>query len=185
MSERGAAHVALRSGTASDHERLDGLFERFDLADPTSYRGFLTAHAKALPAVEHALDDAGFAALLPDWTERRRADALSADLAAVGAQVPAPLPFPVPESAAAQWGAAYVVEGSRLGGKLLSQRIGADLPRAYLGTPQSAGAWRRFLEALDAALQTPDDIAAATISARAVFALFEAAGRDRMESLDN
>lgn len=184
MNERSAAHAALRSGTAPDHERLDGLFERFDLTDPAGYRAFLTAHAAALPAVEQALDAAGFDALLSDWPERRRGAAIAADLAAIDTPLPPPLPFAAIGTPAAAWGAAYVVEGSRLGGKMLSQRVAEGLPKAYLATPQPAGAWRKFLEKLDNALQTPQEIAAATASARAVFALFEQAGRGRMERLD-
>lgn len=182
MAERNAARAALRSATGPDHERLDGLFERFDLSDANAYRAFLTAHAMALPAVERALDEAGFADLLPDWPDRRRGAALSNDLAAIDAPVPEPLPFPSPQSSAGQWGAAYVVEGSRLGGAMLAKRVGEGLPRSYLGTPQAPGAWRNFLESLDKHLTSAEDIAEATARARAVFALFEAAGRQQMEN---
>jgi heme oxygenase len=179
MTEPSGAVAALRKGTAPDHARLDGLFADFDLSDAASYRAFLTAHARALPAVEAALDAAGFATLLPDWPERKRTPVLAADLAGIDAAVPDPRPFATPADPAAAWGAAYVVEGSRLGGKLLSQRVGEGLPRSYLGTPQAPGAWRTFLESLDKHLRTPQDIATATASARTVFALFEAAGREQ------
>jgi heme oxygenase (biliverdin-IX-beta and delta-forming) len=183
MIDKSGAVAALRAGTAADHQRLDGLFAGFDLADPASYRAFLTAHARALPAVEHALDAAGFAERLPDWAERHRTAALTGDLAGVGTEPPEPLPFPTPADAAAAWGAAYVVEGSRLGGKFLAQRVGEGLPKAYLATPQPPGAWRDFLHRLDEAVRTPEEIAAATASANAVFALFEAAGREQIAAL--
>lgn len=184
MAEAGGAVAALRAGTAPDHRALDGLFGGFDLADPARYRAFLTAHARALPAVEGALDAAGFAKLLPDWPNRARAAALAADLAGIGAAVPAPLPFALPQGPAARWGAAYVVEGSRLGGKLLAQRVGAGLPKAYLGTPQAPGAWRGFLESLDRHVRTAQDEAAAIAAARAVFALFGAAAREQIGPID-
>lgn len=170
--------AALRRETAPDHERLDALFGRFRLDDPTDYRAFLTAHAMALPAVERALDEAGFAALLDDWPQRRRADAIAADLAALGAAIPTPLVAPRLDTPAAQWGAAYVVEGSRLGGALLARSVPDGLPKSYLGTPQAPGAWRKFLESLDKHIGLPQDIAQATDTARAVFGLFEQAARN-------
>jgi heme oxygenase len=177
VADRGAAHAALRTGTAADHARLDGLFAGFDLADPVAYRAFLTAHAMALPAVERALDEADFDSRLADWPERRRTAALADDLAALGAALPDPLPAPALPGPAACWGAAYVVEGSRLGGAMLARRVGEGLPRSYLGTPLAPGAWRHFLGELDRHLATPAEQAEAVQAANAVFALFETAGR--------
>ena len=164
--------AALRHGTALDHERLDALFGGFRLGDPADYRAFLTAHAMALPAIEQALDTAGFADQLDDWPRRRRSDAVVADLAALGAPVPTPFAAPLLATPAAQWGAAYVVEGSRLGGALLARSVPEDLPRSYLGTPQAPGAWRMFLDSLDKHVRLPQDIAQATETARAVFGMF-------------
>jgi len=171
------ARAALRSGTTADHERLDALFGRFRLDDPADYRAFLTAHAMALPAIEHALDDVGFAGRLADWPARRRANAIAADLAALGEAMPAPLDAPLLETAAAQWGAAYVVEGSRLGGAMLARGVAEGLPKSYLGTPQAPGAWRSFLLRLDEELRDPLGITQATDAARATFAVFEQAAR--------
>ncbi|PXA83183.1 biliverdin-producing heme oxygenase [Nostoc sp. 3335mG] len=170
------ARAALRAGTAADHERLDALFGGFRLDDPQDYRAFLKAHAMALTAVEQALDAAGFANALGDWPERKRGDAVAADLAAMGEAVPAPLAALTLDTPAAQWGAAYVIEGSRLGGALLGRSVPADLPRSYLGSVQPPGSWRKFLEKLDKALCLPQDFADATESARATFGLFEQAG---------
>jgi heme oxygenase len=171
------ARAALRRATAPDHERLDALFGCFRLDDAAQYRAFLTAHAMALPAIEQALDSAGFAALLTDWPARRRGSAIATDLAALGATMPEPLGAPVLDTPAAQWGAAYVVEGSRLGGAMLAKGVTAGLPRSYLGTPQAPGAWRYFLGRLDEHVRSAEDIAHATEAARATFALFEQGGR--------
>jgi heme oxygenase len=167
--------AALRSGTAADHDRLDALFGGFRLDDDADYRAFLIAHAMALPAVEAALDDAGFAAELPDWPQRKRGEALAADLAALGDAMPAPLPVPTLDTSAARWGAAYVIEGSRLGGALLARSVADALPHAYLGTPQRPGAWRTFLDQLDASVIGAQEIATATVAARMTFGLFETA----------
>ncbi|WP_454884539.1 biliverdin-producing heme oxygenase [Sphingomonas oryzagri] len=127
------ARAALRAATAADHERLDALFGGFRLDDPQDYRAFLKAHAMALTAVEQALDAADFADTLDDWPQRKRAGAITADLVAIGEPVPAPLPAPRLGTPAARWGAAYVVEGSRLGGALLARSVADDLPKSYLG----------------------------------------------------
>ena len=181
MSVRGAAHEALRAATHDAHEALDALFAGFDLGDEAQYRRFLRAHAMALPPVEAALDAAGMAGLLDDWPARRRAAALTADLGALGEPPPPALTAPALPSAAAAWGAAYVLEGSRLGGAMLARSVGPGLPTSYLGTPQAAGAWRRFLERLQSALYQPEAIAAAAAAAVSVFALFGAAGRAMSE----
>lgn len=170
------ARAALRAGTAADHERLDALFGRFRLNDPDEYRAFLMAHAMALTAVEQALDDAGFADALDDWHGRKRGKAIASDLAALGEAMPPLLPVQPLADRAAQWGAAYVVEGSRLGGALLARSVPDDLPKSYLGNAQPPGAWRAFLHNLDNALALPRDVALAIEAARATFGLFEQAG---------
>ncbi|USI73834.1 biliverdin-producing heme oxygenase [Sphingomonas morindae] len=181
MAERGGAHAALRAATRADHDRVDALFGALTLASAADYRAFLLAQALALPAVERALDEADFAGALADWPGRRRGDALAADLAALHTQAPDPLPPPALAGRAAQWGAAYVLEGSRLGGQLLARQLGAGQPNAYLGKVHAPGKWRDFLSALDQAIETPPAVAEAVAGARAVFALFERAGRRAME----
>ena len=178
------ARTAIREATAADHERLDGLFERFDLADPANYGRFLRAHAAALIPAERALDAAGAASIIPGWTDRRRGALLRADLAALAVSEPPALPAPVLESEAGCWGAAYVLEGSRLGGAMLARRVGAGLPHAYLAAPQPKGAWRQFIAALDAFLDDEPRLALATTAARTTFQLFEAAGRQQLEHVD-
>lgn len=176
-----AARSLLREATGADHERLDALFAHFDLADPAAYGHFLAAHAAAVSAVEPALDAAGMARLIPDWPARRRAALIRADLDALGIEPPVPLAPPVLAGDAAAWGAAYVIEGSRLGGAFLARQVGAGLPTAYLAAPQAKGAWRTFLQALDEALVSERQCAGATAAARATFEIFEAAGRRQLE----
>ncbi len=179
-----AARAILRNATGADHARLDALFARFDLANAAEYGEFLAAHAAAVGAVESALNAAGMRRLIPDWPARRRDALVRADLAALGIDPPAPLPPPALDGAAAAWGAAYVVEGSRLGGAMLARQVGTGLPTSYLAAPQPKGAWRGFLAALDEALVSEEQRAHATAAARATFALFEAAGRRQLELRD-
>jgi heme oxygenase len=137
-------HQQLRAATEECHQEVDDLFGGFDLADPTSYAGFLTAHAKALLPVEDWLDPA---TLFPGLT--RRGEALRSDLAALQQPVPPVEPIDWERDEASLWGTAYVVEGSRLGGLMLSRRVPDGLPHAYLSAAHPSGGWRAFLAALN------------------------------------
>ncbi|HEX4506770.1 MAG TPA: biliverdin-producing heme oxygenase [Alphaproteobacteria bacterium] len=162
----------LRTATARHHERVDAAFAGFDLRDAGSYRCFLSAHARVLPGAENAIH-------LPwdGWT--RRAPLLLRDLSDLGA---APEPSPANLSMtepAAQWGCLYVLEGSRLGGSVLAQRVVAGLPTRYLSAGHTGGSWRIFQTALEAAAGPAETawIEAAVAAARSVFELFEEAAR--------
>ncbi|WP_116089603.1 biliverdin-producing heme oxygenase [Sphingomonas crusticola] len=164
-----SARSALRSATAKNHVMVDAAFGRFDLADRGSYGSFLTAHARALPAVEKALEHVP---ALPAFGVR--ADLLRQDLNQLGLPMPAPLPFPVPLSQAAGFGALYVSEGSRLGGAMLARQVHPELPHTYLSATHEAGDWRAFGRLLDSAALAGgrswlDD---AIRSARATFDLY-------------
>jgi heme oxygenase len=166
-----SALAALRSATAPEHEAVDAAFGGFDLTDTKAYGRFLGAHARALPAVEAVL--AGVAGLPP---LRSRTALLAADLAALDLPVPPPLPFAAPQDQASAFGMAYVIEGSRLGGGMLSKRIAPSMPRAYLAATHLPGEWRAFGQALDAAAgDDPEWILRASHAAAAVFALYREA----------
>lgn len=165
-------HARLRALTGPCHQSVDDAFARFDLGTRDSYLAFLTAHARALPAVEAVL------AGRPDVPPfRPRAGLLRDDLAQLGAVPPAPLPFDAPADEAEAFGTLYVIEGSRLGGGMLARQVPPDLPRAYLSAIHLSGEWRRFCSALDeAALAGPPDwLDRAEAAARRTFALYERA----------
>jgi len=175
------ARAALREATAEAHERVDRVFARYDLTDPAGYRAFLLAQAEAFLPVEAALEAGGIAELVPDWPGRRRAALLLSDLADLGVS-PAAGASPRLAGSAALLGAAYVLEGSRLGGALLKRGLPDTLPKRFLEAPQEPGAWRKLLALLEEFLYDPDIIAAACGSANAVFDLFERTGQRRLES---
>ena len=135
--------------------------------------------------------------LLRDWVQALRAvhppaDRLDAEACALnldvrtcerllGCDSPARRAFPdepvvvVPGDAdALAWGVAYVIEGSRLGGQVLYRRLAEPLAPHPLQYLQGAGAqtcahWRAFLDALRAALNTPDRIQTACAGAVLAF----------------
>ena len=176
---------ALRAATSDAHERLDARFSTFDLAHPVDYGAFLRAQAGAFFPMEDALDAAGAQSVIADWPERRRSEALRADLTALDLPEPAPVAVPGLNSQAAILGALYVLEGSRLGGAMLVRQVPDTLPKTFL-TPGNPGAWRAFVAVLDQRLSSQADLDEAAKAASAVFEAFAlsadnilgAAGRD-------
>ena len=161
----------LRAASGPAHDRVDAAYGAFRLDDRDDYAAFLTAHARALPAVEAAL---AAHPDLPPW--RERTSAIVADLADLGQAMPSPLPFPLVDDAAA-WGALYVTEGSRLGGTMLARSVAAGWPCRYLGARHLPGEWRRLLAAIETRARdaSPEWRDAARAGARACFALYERA----------
>lgn len=172
----------LRVATRAAHDRVDALFSALDLADPADYRRFLAAQAAAFLPLEAALDAAGVADLFPDWAARRRSALLLADLDVTGIMVPAPEAMPQFSTSAGVAGAAYVLEGSRLGGAVLARSVAPGLPHSFLAAPQQAGHWRSFLGRLELVLPSHVQRAEAVMGADQVFDIFARAARATMET---
>ncbi|MCQ4297950.1 biliverdin-producing heme oxygenase [Pseudomonas stutzeri] len=144
----------LRQATATLHEQVDSAFSGFALDQPDDYRRFLRAHARVLNATELSLERAGIAELLDDWPTRARRHALLADLAELDCPSPPPLQAPQISGIASCWGVAYVLEGSRLGGRVLARRIRQADPSApvrYLEHGDVSKLWPNFLTRLEQA----------------------------------
>lgn len=138
----------LRQATAALHAQVDAAFSRFALDQPDDYRRFLRAHSRVLNAAETALERAGIAELLVDWPTRTRRHALRDDLAELRCPPAPPLHLPELKDASSCWGVAYVLEGSRLGGRVLARRIRQVDPTApvrYLEHGDVAKLWPAFL----------------------------------------
>ena len=174
--ERVSARWHLKRATDAAHRRLDLGLSGFDLSDIDDYRRFLNVHAIALPSLESALAANGFEEQCPGWMEGRRSAALMRDLAGLGGTSCEPDAARQVGGATA-WGTAYVLEGSRLGAKLLARRVTAGgIPDAlanarFLNHPASV-AWPCFLNRMEHALSAPGALRAATNGARMAFAAF-------------
>jgi heme oxygenase len=142
-----SAHSLLRAATVDSHAAVDDVFSAYDMSDAGSYRKFLEVNAEALMPLERLLSNS--VVDLPIW--HPRAPLLQRDLLILRSPPPAPAAILGNFSAAMLHGVLYVLEGSRLGGRVLSQRVGAGLPKAYLGAVHAKGEWRSFLAAVDAA----------------------------------
>ena len=169
------AAEALRAGTADLHAAVE---RHIDLTRLTEDRGryaeLLRYFLSAVGPVEAALRDAGHAAAAGD------AALLEADLRRLGhATPPATGAFELPAGPAAAWGAAYVLEGSSLGGQIIArtvhERLGLtpETGTAYFsrGAARRA-AWPRFKGRLNAGVRAPAEVGAAVAAARLVFTHF-------------
>lgn len=175
MSPSSSARDRLRAATEHQHERVDSLFGRLDLAQEADYRLFLTSHAAALLPMEQWLESRA-GAVIDDWAARARGAALRADLAAMDIPVPPGEPFAPPASPPSIGGILYVLEGSKMGGRVLARQVGPGLPREYLGAAGNSTGWKTLISRLDDIVVTGEDVSAATRSASLAFDRFLTAG---------
>lgn len=174
-----SARFALKAETDSAHERLDQRMARLNLSDRADYSTFLAVHGAVLPGLEKQLEAGGLGAVVPLWLAHRRAGPLALDLAAMGIVPPVPIAVPVFASPEAMLGAAYVLEGSRLGGQLLAKQVPDGFPAAFLRDQGNIAPWRELVAALDGLLTSPGKLSQAKAAALDVFdAYSEAASRN-------
>jgi heme oxygenase len=164
--------------TADLHAGVDAGFSGSFERDTSGYIAFLTSLAHVVVPLERALETAGVSLLLPDWSERRRTRALVEDLRDLDREPPTEAIVPPMGGEAWQFGALYVLEGSRLGGAVLVRRAldNADIrvraATRYLGHGSGRSFWPSFLarlEASSAVRQAPQE---AVAGAREIFTLF-------------
>lgn len=171
----------LREAGAPWHARVDAAYSGYRLDRRAGYCKFLLAHAHALWQLEPALEAAGIALLLPDWSDRCRRHALQQDLLALGVQRPQLVTtLQLPGNPSLLWGLAYVLEGSRLGSRVLAGRVeeggwpGHQHALNYLRHGQDAALWPRFLTRLEEQADAVDRQALLD-GARQGFAIFHEA----------
>jgi len=158
----------LREATMDSHRRVDAIYADFALDSPSDYRAFLTAHARALGGIEAAAQP-----------QAPRLPLLAQDLAALDLPLPEPLPLDDNVADGFHWGLRYTLEGSRLGGAMLSRQVAPGLPKAYLSAAHGKGEWIAFQRALDGAAAEGGEgwLDDAVQGAQAAFALFAQAGQ--------
>jgi len=175
-----AARALLRDACGEMHANLDARLSRIDFNDRSAYADMLSRFSAPLTALEAGLSAGVAPKLLPDWAERRRAAALCEDVVSLGGEFNARV-APAIEDEAEVVGALDVLEGSRLGCRVLArmaeESADADVRGAtrYFRHAESAGHWRSFLACLEnapAVRRRPDR---AVRAARAAFQSFSAA----------
>ncbi len=167
----------LRDATQRAHEEAEAAFACLDLTQRGDYRAFLEHQAAVILPLERELGAVGAEALVPDWARRKRSTALIDDLHDLdGTYRPAQPPAIL--NPAAAWGMLYVLEGSRLGGRVLSSIVSrSDDPRVrnatrFLRHGEGEQFWPSFVAALNAAVRAETEITAAVDGAIMTFTLF-------------
>jgi heme oxygenase len=169
----------LRARTSAQHRQLEACraFSRLTQEDVTP-----ADVVKAL-TIFHAFYDGLEHKLLPRLAEmpfahlyRPRRSLLAADLATLGAAIPAAAEVSLPDSGIALLGVVYAVEGSALGGQVLgrhlSRCLGEDFAGslAYFTAFASATHWQQVLRTLTDSLHEEDAQEAVGDGASLVFA---------------
>jgi heme oxygenase len=169
-------HAALRDGTRAEHAALDAAAAGLDLAQRGDMAAFLSMMAAGVAPVEQAIARGRPPA--PDWPRRRRMPALRADLATLRRGAPPPIAVAIPQGPCAALGALYVLEGARVGGRMLARRAAQSADPAvrdatrFLNDPRGPGLWRDFVAGLNALPPGAVDRDAAVGGARAAFDVF-------------
>ena len=162
----------MKAATDEIHRELDTTLSRLDLAEPSDYRRFLQFHGRTVPAVEGALASGGLGELVDGWCAARRSGAIESDLLLMGEAMPEAVSAPAICGTADLLGTAYVLEGSRLGGRVLRKRVKTGLPTRFLDDHNGSGAWPKIVAALDQRLHSDVLLGEAKEAARRCFALF-------------
>lgn len=163
---------ALKSATDDIHRELDERLSCLDLAKEPDYRRFLDFQARSVPSVEGALATAGLGNLIEGWCAARRTNAIEADLEELGGSMPPASPAPAIAGTAQLLGTAYVLEGSRLGSRVLRRRVGDGLPVRFLSDDGSLGPWPQLIAAIDRLLDSDTLLSEAKDAARRSFSWF-------------
>jgi heme oxygenase len=144
--------AALRAATSEAHAELDSSLALAKSLTPERYARFLRASLAVVAPLEARI--ACWLGFPADGVFRTTA--LRADLSSLGAVLEeSPATVPSINSLAEAMGAAYVVEGSALGGLVLARTVaktlGEEAPRRYLSLrgEDTAGRWREFIVSLE------------------------------------
>lgn len=146
----------LRGSTAALHARVDQAFGRLLRDGQDGYPRFLAASAAAVIPLERALTAAHVVDLLPDWPQRCRSQAVRSDLCALSLAAPRMVEVRLDRDEAFLFGVLYVLEGSRLGARVLQRALAERLAphhrqaMSYLEHGDGRPLWPSFVARLNA-----------------------------------
>ena len=167
--------------TNEPHTKLDALVKAHaPFETQANFARFVVAQYLFQSELVALYNDPELIKLVPDLTERCRADAAKLDLADLDTEVPAPVAGAVQNPSKAEaLGWLFVSEGSKLGAAFLIKRaVGLGLSETFgarhLGEPAGGRAegWKRFTRTLDSLELSAEEEAAAEKGAVDAFVRF-------------
>jgi heme oxygenase (biliverdin-IX-beta and delta-forming) len=177
----------LRDGTRALHERLDAGFVGVAMSrDRAAYARFLRVNEACCGRIEPVLAASGLLERMPGLDGGFRRGAARADLDAMRIPPLALAPFPLAgPSLCEAIGVAYVMEGSRLGARMILKEFGSardaetdrGLTTFFLEAAGNADRFREFMRMAEALAATPSDRDGAVRGAIATFDYFLEAAR--------
>lgn len=176
-----SARRYLREATAHLHAKVDARFAPLLEGDEVGYHQFLLRSAVAVLPLEQALQSSRISEILPDWHQRSRSAALREDLATLSLREPPCQAPPEMRGEAFQFGVSYVLEGSRLGARVLLDRAtGPGIRQAmrYLAHGAGLSLWQTFVNRLEASSAVQMELQEALAGATAAFHSFLDADAD-------
>jgi heme oxygenase len=174
---RGHAHETIRNRTRHLHDALDSRLVLSKLTTRMGYIDYLLVNWACVP-IELALERAGIGSVLLDWARRRRHIALVTDLKALGVGAPSNAALMIDSDIGSLLGWSYVLEGSRLGARIILQTVMTspedEIRRttAFLRHGVGEQLWEIFKAELGKIDGDPEAIAKACACANAAFQLF-------------
>ncbi|WP_053076698.1 biliverdin-producing heme oxygenase [Caenimonas sp. SL110] len=156
---------ALRSATARSHDRIESVLQLEGDFSLAHYGAVLQGFAAFLDTWEPGVSNALPPHLKPWFAARTRGDMVRRDLVSLQLARPAPARLEIDlASPAAVFGSLYVLEGSALGGQVISRRLlevhgfTPDHGAAYFNGhgAQTGRMWREFRQRLDAEVDDCD-----------------------------
>ena len=173
------AHEQLRVRTRTLHQSVEARLDLLSLADRAGYVRYLLMNWPCA-SIEPALSEAGIHSLLPDWPRRQRRFALADDLRALNI-CPAPPPrCKIAEDIGTVLGWGYVLEGSRLGTRMVlktveeSEDLAIRRAMRFLRHGDGVEFWKSFKAALTQLDNDPGAIENACQAACTAFECFGA-----------
>lgn len=167
----------LKDETRLVHERVDAAFSQLRLNDPDDYATFLTAHWRAMQALEAGIRHIGLPVEMADLPDCDLTALIADDLANLGRALPPSSQTPPVSQPLAAAGLLYVKAGSRMGAQILHREVlhsSNAMPVAYLSDRTGIALWRGFISVLETMPLKPDDYSLMKEGALAGFDLFEA-----------
>ena len=173
----------LKTQTSVNHLLLEKKLVSFmkTIRTEADYARFLALFYGYFGALELSINKCLNASIIPDYENRRKTEALKIDLKILNQEdlkLAASELLPVIENHLQSLGALYVIEGSTLGGKIISKMIKQQLKTEIMAFTfftgygdQSANMWNSFTHILNSITQ-PDQIGIIVESANVTFQKF-------------